>query len=104
MNAGEDMRQILNEVTERIRERSAPTRKAYLARVDAMIKRPKGQDRMGCANVAHAFAAMPANDKLRVVARGSRGFFSISSEVHSEICERFQGGAAELCIPVHSYE
>ncbi len=62
------MRQILNEVTERIRERSAPTRKAYLARVDAMIKRPKGQDRMGCANVAHAFAAMPANDKLRVVA------------------------------------
>ena len=67
MSAGEDMRQILNEVTERIRERSAPTRKAYLARVDAMIKRPKGQDRMGCANVAHAFAAMPANDKLRVV-------------------------------------
>ena len=24
---------------------------------------------MGCANVAHAFAAMPANDKLRVVAQ-----------------------------------
>ena len=23
---------------------------------------------MGCANVAHAFAGMPANDKLRVVA------------------------------------
>ena len=71
MNAGEDMRQILNEVTERIRERSAPTRKAYLARIDAMIKRPKGQDRMGCANVAHAFAAMPANDKLRVVVEKS---------------------------------
>ena len=26
---------------------------------------------MGCANVAHAFAAMPANDKLRVVAQKS---------------------------------
>lgn len=62
------MKQILMEVTERIRERSAPTRKAYLNRVEQMIKRPRGSDRMGCANVAHAFAALPANDKLRVVA------------------------------------
>ena len=61
------MKQILNEVTERIRERSAPTRKAYLQRIDHIINRPRGSDRMGCANVAHAFAAMPANDKLRVV-------------------------------------
>jgi len=62
------MKQILNEVTERIRERSTPTRKAYLARIDHIINRPRGSDRMGCANVAHAFAAMPANDKLRIVA------------------------------------
>ncbi|HSH72220.1 MAG TPA: phosphogluconate dehydratase [Methylophilaceae bacterium] len=62
------MKQILNEVTERIRERSTPTRKAYLARIDQIINRPRGSDRMGCANVAHAFAAMPANDKLRIVA------------------------------------
>jgi len=32
-----------------------------------MAKRPAGVDRMGCANVAHSFAAMPANDKLKVV-------------------------------------
>ncbi|MBX9795026.1 MAG: dihydroxy-acid dehydratase, partial [Burkholderiaceae bacterium] len=55
-------------VTQRIRERSAPQRAAYLARVAAAGQRPRGSDRMGCANVAHAFAALPVNDKLRVVA------------------------------------
>ena len=62
------MKQALTEVTERIRERSAPTRKAYLQRIVAMLKRPKSQDRMGCANIAHALAALPVQDKLRVVA------------------------------------
>ncbi len=62
------MKQILNEVTERIRERSAPTRYAYLQRIEKMASRTRGPDRMGCANVAHAFAAMPVNDKLKVVA------------------------------------
>ena len=63
------MNNALLEITERIRERSVATRRAYLARVDALINRPRGADRMGCANVAHAFAALPANDKLRVVAQ-----------------------------------
>ncbi len=62
------MTNALKEVTQRIRERSAATRAAYLKRVDAAIDRPRGSDRMGCANVAHAFAAMPASDKLRIVA------------------------------------
>jgi phosphogluconate dehydratase len=62
------MKQILHEVTERIRERSAPTRKAYLERIDKMANRVRGADRMGCANVAHAFAAMPSMDKIKVVA------------------------------------
>jgi phosphogluconate dehydratase len=59
---------VLAAVTARIRERSAGTRAAYLARVDALRSRPRGADRLGCANVAHAFAALPSNDKLRVVA------------------------------------
>jgi phosphogluconate dehydratase len=63
------MTPALLEVTARIRERSSATRRAYLARVDAAANRPRGRDRMGCANVAHAFAAMPSNDKLRVVAQ-----------------------------------
>ncbi|MEZ0232014.1 MAG: phosphogluconate dehydratase [Methylophilaceae bacterium] len=63
------MKQSLIEVTQRIQERSAPTRKAYLQRVEHAIHTPRGADRLGCANVAHAFAALPANDKLRVVAQ-----------------------------------
>ena len=52
-------------LTERIRARSAPTRSAYLERVAAMRARAPGAQRMGCANVAHAFAALPAADKSR---------------------------------------
>jgi phosphogluconate dehydratase len=61
------MKPILIEVTERIRERSTALRRAYLAQVDAMAARPRGSDRMGCANVAHAVAALPVTDKLKVV-------------------------------------
>jgi phosphogluconate dehydratase len=56
-------------VTRRIRERSAANRAAYLKRVDDAAAQPRGDDRMGCANVAHAFAALPGNDKFRVVAQ-----------------------------------
>ncbi len=59
----------LTRVTRRIAERSAATRQAYLARIDRLVGRPPGSERMGCANVAHAFAALPPNDKFRVVAQ-----------------------------------
>ena len=62
------MKQSHIEVTERIIEVSRPTRTAYLQRVDEIANRQRGADRLGCANVAHAFAAMQPNDKLRVVA------------------------------------
>ena len=55
-------------VTARIRQRSQPTRSAYLARLELTAQRKPGAERLGCANVAHAFAALPSNDKLRVVA------------------------------------
>jgi phosphogluconate dehydratase len=58
-------------VTDRIRKRSENSRLAYLAQVEAAAKRDRGADRMGCANVAHAFAALPANDKLKVVVEKS---------------------------------
>ncbi len=57
------------EVTQRITRRSAATRAAYLQQIEAAGRRDRGADRMGCANVAHAFAAMPANDKFKVVAQ-----------------------------------
>ncbi|MFT7325448.1 MAG: phosphogluconate dehydratase [Rhodoferax sp.] len=55
-------------VTDRIRERSQPTRLAYLARLTLAANRKPGAERLGCANVAHAFAGLPVNDKLRIVA------------------------------------
>jgi len=62
------MNSTVDQVTQRIRERSATLRQAYLGRVAAAAQRARSSDRMGCANVAHAFAAMPAEDKLRIVA------------------------------------
>jgi len=59
---------VLARVTERIRRRSAALRGEYLQRLDAAAGRERGADRMGCANVAHAFAALPGQDKFRVVA------------------------------------
>ncbi|HZF81928.1 MAG TPA: phosphogluconate dehydratase [Burkholderiaceae bacterium] len=55
-------------VTERIRARSRDLRTDYLTRLQALRRRDRGSDRMGCANVAHAVAGVPANDKLRIVA------------------------------------
>ena len=54
-------------VTDSIARRSREAREAYLAQLERTAGRDPGAERMGCANVAHAFAAMPTNDKLRVV-------------------------------------
>jgi len=57
----------VRDVTERIRQRSRPLRSTYLKELADIRARDRGSDRMGCANVAHAVAAIPANDKFRVV-------------------------------------
>ena len=62
------MKQSIIEITERIKEKSRPTRTAYLERVSLMKKRDRGSDRLGCANVAHAIAALPKDDKFKIVA------------------------------------
>ncbi|MEP6791365.1 MAG: phosphogluconate dehydratase, partial [Ramlibacter sp.] len=54
-------------VTARIKTHSAGQRGDYLKQLDAAANRDRGADRMGCANVAHAFAGMPDNDKFKVV-------------------------------------
>jgi phosphogluconate dehydratase len=60
---------VVEQVTERIRQRSAASRSAYLAQVKAAAHRDRGADRMGCANVAHALAAMPEPDKAMAMPR-----------------------------------
>jgi len=54
----------LLDVTRRIEERSAATRSAYLQRIDAARTEQRTRARHSCTNLAHAVAAIPANDKL----------------------------------------
>lgn len=58
-------------VTARIAQRSQSLRAAYLEQVNAAAARQPGADRLGCANVAHAFAAMPDADKSRATGLAS---------------------------------
>ncbi len=56
-------------VTSLIQEKSRVTRSAYLTQLNQTAVRAPGAERMGCANVAHAVAAMPTSDKLKIVAQ-----------------------------------
>ena len=62
----------LQAVTARISQRSHATRAAYLHRLDAALRRKPGTERMGCANVAHALAAMPDHDKAVALPSGKK--------------------------------
>jgi phosphogluconate dehydratase len=56
----------IERVTQRITERSADTRGAYLASMAAQRKNGTQRGGMGCANMAHTTAALPASDKLKI--------------------------------------
>ena len=51
-------------VTDRIRRRSAADRSAYLERLDKARRRGPLRNALGCTNLAHAWAAAPAGDKI----------------------------------------
>jgi phosphogluconate dehydratase len=55
--------QVLD-VTQRITARSQASRAAYLARLDAAAGSRPQRCGLSCTNLAHGFAASPANDKL----------------------------------------
>ena len=54
-------------ITERIRLRSRDSRTAYLQDIHKRLATPAARGEMGCANIAHAWAALPQNDKLKLV-------------------------------------
>lgn len=56
----------IQEVTERIRQRSLPLRRAYLAGIDAANAAGPHRSRLSCGNLAHAFAACGPTDKDRL--------------------------------------
>ncbi|GIZ53813.1 phosphogluconate dehydratase [Noviherbaspirillum aridicola] len=57
---------VLDSVTRRIVARSKPWRDAYLARLDAARVQGVHRGTLACTNLAHGFAAFPANDKLKL--------------------------------------
>ena len=57
-------------VTERIVERSAPTRRPYLDFIAAQSERGDERPRLSCSNLAHAFAAS-GDDKAAIRAGGA---------------------------------
>ena len=47
----------LHRVTERVRERSRATRRAYMDQMDRAIGEGRNRDVLSCGNLAHGFAA-----------------------------------------------
>jgi phosphogluconate dehydratase len=55
---------VISAVTARIVQRSQPYRAAYLQRLEAARRQGVHRGTLSCTNLAHGFAAFPANDKL----------------------------------------
>ena len=64
MNAATPLHPVIHAVTERIRARSQEHRRAYLEMLSRSRKPGPYRESLGCANLAHASAAMPETDKL----------------------------------------
>ncbi|MDR3462612.1 MAG: phosphogluconate dehydratase [Beijerinckiaceae bacterium] len=61
------MHERVAEITDRIVRRSLDERTRYLDRIDAAAESAKlPREKLGCANQAHAFAASPPGDKLKL--------------------------------------
>ncbi|GIH96162.1 phosphogluconate dehydratase [Planobispora siamensis] len=80
---GGRMHPVVQEVTDRLIERSRASRTAYLARLDAEAEaaRERGPARsaLGCANLAHGFAGAPEADKRDLRAFVRPGVAIVSS-------------------------
>lgn len=57
---------VVEQVTNRIIQRSRPSRAAYLAHLEAARIQGVQRGALSCTNLAHGFAAFPANDKLKL--------------------------------------
>ena len=71
-------------VTARIIERSREARAAYLARIDAMRQQGPARDVLGCANLAHGFAAAGRDkDALKAGRRPNLGIVTAYNDMLS---------------------
>ncbi|MDY7558117.1 dihydroxy-acid dehydratase [Cryobacterium sp. 10C3] len=76
---------VVDAVTRRVIERSAQSRARYLARIDAAAEQGPTRGRLGCANLAHGFAATGQQDKaaLRAFVKPNIGIVSSYNDVLS---------------------
>jgi phosphogluconate dehydratase len=76
---------VVDRVTERIVERSAPTRAAYLSKIRAAVELRSARARLACANLAHGFAAADPADKttLRAAAKPNVAIVSAYNDMLS---------------------
>ncbi len=74
---------VITEVTDRVVARSRESRGAYLERVRRagaeLRERGPARGRLGCANLAHGFAAAPAEDKLDLRGTAKPGVAIVTS-------------------------
>src|SRR5665213_2819745 len=73
------MHEVVAEVTARITARSRDRRADYLARMEAAGHEGPGRAKLSCANWAHAFAAQPAGDKLKMMDPGAPNVAIVSA-------------------------
>ena len=74
----------LHEVTERIRQRSADSRRAYLEGIEAASRESPNRTRLSCGNLAHAFAASgPDKGRLRADATPNLGIINAYNDMLS---------------------
>lgn len=64
MTAHPDIHPVVAEVTRRLAERSVDTRSAYLEQIREAVSQGPTRSSLGCANLAHGFAACGVGDKL----------------------------------------
>ena len=73
------LNEALHAVTERVINRSGPSRQHYLERLDNQALRKTTRTGLSCTNLAHAVAAVPQNDKLILHAETQPNLAIVSS-------------------------
>jgi len=69
----------LLEITDRVKKRSAQSRKNYEERINAMRGEGRARPRLSCGNIAHAIAACSEADKAELIADGMANIAIVSS-------------------------
>jgi phosphogluconate dehydratase len=75
----------IREITDRIAARSQPAREKYLATVDHYVSKGPNRKKLGCAGLAHSFAACAPDDKaaLRTTDAGNLGIVTAYNDMLS---------------------